>query len=358
MNALVIAPHPDDEAIGCGGAICLHADRGDRVAVVFLTSGESGLTRLAEDQARRVREREAETAAAILGVSSVTFMRRPDHSLDEDIAAAARALRPILAREEPETIYLTHERDFHPDHRASVKIVQQALGGAGMAAPALLSYEVLTPVAEYDRAEDISSVMDRKLRAVRAHRSQMRQFRYDSAVRALNRYRGVVAGAGQYAEVFRLADGCIDGIPLATRADPAWHRVSTAAREIVRIIPAEESFILVDDGILAARALVAPRCVIPFLEKDGCYWGKPPDGATAVRELERLREAGANFIVFARPAFWWLDHYAELNQYLRAGFPCIRQDGELIVFDLRRVHRAASSIEIAGALAGFAGARG
>jgi N-acetylglucosamine malate deacetylase 1 len=343
MNVLVIAPHPDDEAIGCGGTICLHVDGGDRVAVVFLTSGESGLTGAAEDEARRVREGEARNAARILGVSAVTFLRLPDHHLEEDIASGAKALRPILEREKPEVVYLTHERDFHPDHRATVRIVERALAGAPMPAPVLLSYEILTPVAEYDYAQDISHVMERKLKALRAHRSQIRQFRYDTAVRALNRYRGVVARSGLYAEVFRLTDGSMNGVPLASRADPGWHRVYAAAREIARVVPPGECFILVDDGLLAARALVAPRKVIPFLEKDGCYWGKPADSATAIRELERLRGAGARFMVFARPAFWWLEHYAELNEYLEAEFRCIHRDGGLIVFDLRRSQKAAAT---------------
>ena len=65
MNVLVVVPHPDDESIGCGGTICLHAARGDRVAAVFLTSGELGLRKLPQEKAWRVREREAEKAAEI-----------------------------------------------------------------------------------------------------------------------------------------------------------------------------------------------------------------------------------------------------------------------------------------------------
>ena len=69
MNVLVVAPHPDDESIGCGGTICLHAGRGDRVAAVFLTSGECGLSDMPKLEATRMREREAEEAAGILGIS-------------------------------------------------------------------------------------------------------------------------------------------------------------------------------------------------------------------------------------------------------------------------------------------------
>ena len=335
MNVLVIAPHPDDESIGCGGTICLHADRGDRVAAVFLTSGEKGLTDLSQEDARRIRERESEDAAAILGIASVTFLRRPDKHLEQDTLHAAEALKPILQREKPEVIYLTHERDFHPDHRACVSIVQAALRASGIATPALLSYEVLTPLTEYDRAEDISAVIRRKLKAVCAHRSQVRQFRYDRALLAMNRFRGVVARAGRYAEVFRFANGSVSGIPLASRANPGWHRLYAAIQEITKVVPAESSFILVDEGCLEAPALIAPRRCLPFLEKDGRYWGKPPDDATAIRELERLRKAGASFIVFTWSTFWWLEYYGGLHRYLRAHFHCIQQDERIVVFDLR-----------------------
>src|SRR5438552_17199720 len=72
-----------------------------------------------------------------------------------------------------------------------------------------------------------------------------------------------------------------------------------------------------------------------FRSKEGRYWGKPPDDATAIRELERLRKAGAGFIVFIRSTFWWLEYYGGLHRYLRAQFPCIQQDERIVVFDLR-----------------------
>ena len=66
MNVVVIAPHPDDESIGCGGALCRHADAGDRVTVAFLTSGELGLKQLAREAAWQIREAEAHDLAALV----------------------------------------------------------------------------------------------------------------------------------------------------------------------------------------------------------------------------------------------------------------------------------------------------
>ena len=78
MNVLVIAPHPDDESIGCGGALCLHSRRGDRSSVVYLTSGELGLKHLPRHDAWLTREREAAQAAKILGIARMFFLRLAD----------------------------------------------------------------------------------------------------------------------------------------------------------------------------------------------------------------------------------------------------------------------------------------
>ena len=81
-------------------------------------------------------------------------------------------------------------------------MAQQALRGA-TSAPRLLLYEVWTPLAEYDDGQDISGVMGRKLRAIRAYRSQIAQLPYSRGARGLNQYRGAIAWGCRYAEVFR-----------------------------------------------------------------------------------------------------------------------------------------------------------
>jgi len=335
MQVLVIAPHPDDESIGCGGTICAHTARGDRVTAVFLTSGESGLKRLPLEEARCVREREAEAAAEIMKVASVSFLRGRDRHLGNAIEETATALGPILDRDQPERIYLPHDYDWHGDHRACLPIVQLSLKERQIPVPTLLGYEVLTPLSEYDYAEDISLVMDRKLAAIRAYRSQLNQFRYDRAARALAQFRGAVAGMGRHAEVFQITDERLSRIPRARRAAPDWHRVYEAAQEISRLVPQDALLILADSGQLEIPPLIAPRRCVPFLEKDGIYWGMPEDDENAIRELTRLRQTGADFMIFALSAVCWLEYYPGLRRQLQCNFRCLLENDRLVVFDLQ-----------------------
>ena len=206
INVLVIAPHPDDETIGCGGALCLHARRGDRIIGVYLTSGELGLKHLSRQDAWLVREREAARAAKILGVVRMVFLRLADWFVGDDIEKGAAKLTPILKRAKPDLIYLPHEQEWHPDHKAALPIVRAALKDSRALTPGLRGYEVWTPLTAHDHVEDISAVMPRKLRALRAHKSQLEEFDYVRAVTGLNQFRGALAARRPFAEVFQSID--------------------------------------------------------------------------------------------------------------------------------------------------------
>jgi Methyltransferase domain len=113
------------------------------------------------------------------------------------------------------------------------------------------------------------------------------------------------------------------------------HRLFKTVNEIGKLIPHQETFVLVDHDVLRSQ-LANERCAIPFLEREGQYWGPPPDDATAIHELERLRGTGVAAIIFAWPAFWWFDYYREFSAHLRYGYHCILDNERLVAFELRR----------------------
>jgi FkbM family methyltransferase len=114
------------------------------------------------------------------------------------------------------------------------------------------------------------------------------------------------------------------------RRDPGVELLREMTEEILRLVPAGETYILVDEDRWWAGLAADGRRRLPFLERDGVYWGRPVDDRTALDELGRLKRAGARFILFAEPAFWWLDYYGELAAHLRHAArlvldtPCLR----------------------------------
>ncbi|MEH2047998.1 glycosyltransferase family A protein [Nostoc sp.] len=114
----------------------------------------------------------------------------------------------------------------------------------------------------------------------------------------------------------------------------SWsERLQIAMQEIASVIPAGKRLILVDENQWGCKIL-SQFDALPFLEHDGQYWGAPLDDEIAIRELERMRQAGASFMVIAWPAFWWLDYYSGLRNYLSLNFRCILHNSRLVVFDL------------------------
>jgi hypothetical protein len=116
-----------------------------------------------------------------------------------------------------------------------------------------------------------------------------------------------------------------------------WERwLEEAFREIQETVPDGEALILVDEERWAGANGLSGRRRIPFLERDGEYWGLPADDATAVRELERLRREGAAFLVIGWPSFWWLAHYPEFHGHLLQTARKVLESRRIQVFDLRQ----------------------
>jgi O-methyltransferase len=113
------------------------------------------------------------------------------------------------------------------------------------------------------------------------------------------------------------------------------YQLYLTAQDIGRLTSPGDTLILVDQAQFGSM-VTAGRQAIPFLERDGQYWGLPKDDRTAIAEVERLRHSGARFIALAWPAFWWLEYYDTFHRYLCAQFPCILRNDRLLLFDLRR----------------------
>jgi FkbM family methyltransferase len=116
--------------------------------------------------------------------------------------------------------------------------------------------------------------------------------------------------------------------------DRAAERVRLMTDELCALIRPQETFVLVDEEQVWAGLVMDGRHRLSFPERDGLYWGPPPDDATAIAELERLRRSGARYFVVASNAFWWLDHYADLSRHLATHYCCILSNERSRVFDL------------------------
>lgn len=198
---LVVAPHPDDEVLGCGGTIArLSADA--EVFVLIATTGRP--PRFSAAQAENVR-REAEAAHRLLGVAATDQLDLPAAELDTVTHADLNAaVADVVRRRSPRTIFVPFPGDIHLDHQLVFRSCLVAARPRSDEAPArLLAYETLSetnwgapgidPAFIPNIFVDIAGTLERKLDAFACFESQLRPFpdeRSPQAIRALAMLRG------------------------------------------------------------------------------------------------------------------------------------------------------------------------
>jgi LmbE family N-acetylglucosaminyl deacetylase len=213
MQILIIAAHPDDEVLGCGGTIVKHLQNGDEVHVVILAEGVTSRDKVRERESRAGElsqlARAAQGAGRILGVQSVELYDFPDNRMDSvDLLDVVKVVETAVDRYKPDTVYTHHAGDVNIDHR----IVHQAVVTAcrplpGQWVKTLLFFEVPSssewqtpgsaPAFAPSYFVDISNCLDKKLQALETYESEMRSWPHPrslAAVEHLARWRGSMVG--------------------------------------------------------------------------------------------------------------------------------------------------------------------
>lgn len=221
-TALVVAAHPDDEVLGCGGTIARMADEGWQVHVLILAEGATSRSALRDRQAHAGSlselEASARRAGAILGAASVQLESFPDNRMDGvELLDVVKRIETELDRVKPARVLTHHIGDVNIDHT----VVHQAAAAACRPVPGacvreLLYFEVASssewrpthslPAFQPNLFVDIGSTLERKMKALEAYASEMREFPHARSTRALEclaRWRGASIGC-EAAEAFEI----------------------------------------------------------------------------------------------------------------------------------------------------------
>lgn len=193
QRVLIVAPHPDDETLGCGGAISLLCRQGYDVNVLIISDGTGSHPNSQKYPApilQSIRSQETCTALAILGVdrSAITFLNLKDGAIPNVTSpkfhAAKVRCRNYLQATLPDTIFVPWRLDPHPDHRATWQLIQAAILNLEMI-PQVIEYPIWDwDILQQTKADlsqvtgwrlDIQSVLVQKTQAIESYQSQLGQ---------------------------------------------------------------------------------------------------------------------------------------------------------------------------------------
>jgi N-acetylglucosamine malate deacetylase 1 len=209
MNILIIAPHPDDEVLGCGGTIAKYIKNSDNVYVCYVTRA---YTPDWSEEFIANRESEIKKANKILNIKKAYFLDFPTCKLDTIPQKTLNdALAKVVSEVNPDVVYIPHGGDLHMDHKLvyeAAMVVARPYASQGI--KKILCYETVSETEwgtqdfRPNVYEDIDGFMDTKLQAMQAYKSEIKPFphpRSREVLSALAIKRGSEAGV-KVAEAF------------------------------------------------------------------------------------------------------------------------------------------------------------
>jgi LmbE family N-acetylglucosaminyl deacetylase len=203
-KVLVIAPHPDDEALGCSGTIMLLNRKGVSTATVFISDGEQLNEEPSPDIAAKRRE-EGVRASEMLGCEDALFLGFPDGDLKHHCDAVYDRLSEIISKTTPDIIMVPSPIDHHNDHIALSYIALDLLENMNLFRIAF--YEVYSTI-RFSHLIDISEVADKKKEVIMNYRTSLygKPEVYVHAALGLNAHRSVFVQKKGYYEAFYMPD--------------------------------------------------------------------------------------------------------------------------------------------------------
>lgn len=218
MNrVLIVAPHADDEILGCGATIAKHINHGDLVKVIIATNASKGAPDLFSQEEVNIIRDEALLAHKMLGVNETIFLDFPAPSLNTfPEFRISLELSKIFEKYKPSHLYLPHPGDIHQDHKALYRSSLVAARPQGLdKINYIYTYETLSETDWTPRNEmffspnhfvDVTLFFDKKLLAMSCFKSQIKMFPHSrslEALEALSKLRGSTVGINR-AEAFMI----------------------------------------------------------------------------------------------------------------------------------------------------------
>lgn len=215
-KVLVVAAHPDDEALGCGGTIARHVAEGDEVYVFFMTNGVDARYNVGNDDAA-IRNEIAEKALNRLGAIEYIYNDFPDNRLDTvALLDITQSIERVISKVQPQVIYTHHNGDLNVDHRRTHEAVMTACRPQpNFCVREIYTFEVLS-ATEWNTPHaapfipnyfvDITPFFEKKLDSIEAYSLEMRDEPHSRSVahvETLAKHRGYSVGL-ELAEAFML----------------------------------------------------------------------------------------------------------------------------------------------------------